>query len=359
MSKNTYGIIMAGGVGSRFWPLSTTEHPKQFHDILGTGRTFLQNTFDRLKKTLPVDQIYVVTLKEYEDLCLQQLPEITKDQLILEPMGKNTAVSNLYSAKLIYEKNPEAVLVVAPSDHVILEETAFIDKLNYAMQQAAQKEILVTLGIRPTRPDTGYGYIQYLSNKKSDIKKVKTFTEKPGLELAELFCKSGDFLWNSGVFIWKASTVIEAFKEHLPDMYDSFEKLKNPLLTDKGKKEIQKIYATLQMISIDHGILEKAENVYVIPSSFGWSDLGTWKSLFENSKKETDGNVINGKFILNYNTSNSLICTTQNKAIIVEGLENYIVVDTESALLVCSMEKDQLIKTFVSDLKLNKGEKFI
>lgn len=359
MNKNHFGIIMAGGVGSRFWPLSTTEHPKQFHDILGTGRTFLQNTFDRLKKTIPLEQIYIVTLQEYKDLCLEQLPEISKEQLILEPLGKNTAVSNLYGAKLIYEKNPEAVLVVAPSDHVILEETIFIDKLNFALEEAGKKDVLVTLGIRPTRPDTGYGYIQYLSDKNSDCKKVKTFTEKPGLELAELFCKSGDFLWNSGVFIWKAATVLNAFKMYLPEMYDAFEKIKTPLDSDKGKREIQKIYATLQMISIDHGILEKAENVYVIPSSFGWSDLGTWKSLFENSKKEEGNNVKTGKWILSYNTSDTLIHTTQNKAIIVEGLNDYIVVDTENALLICSMNKDQLIKTFVSDLKLNKGEKFI
>lgn len=361
MNKNYFGVIMAGGIGTRFWPLSTTEFPKQFHDILGTGRTFLQQTFDRLKKVIPQEQIYIVTLEEYVDLTLEQLPEISVSQIIAEPSGMNTAPCNLYAAKLIQEINPDATIVVAPSDHVILDETVFVQKLTLALEQSESEEILVTLGIKPTRPDTGYGYIQYItdSKNKSEIKKVKTFTEKPGIELAEAFVKSGDFLWNAGIFIWKAKTILNSFQKHLPEMFESFEKIDAKLSSEEGKKLVKEIYSTVQMISIDNGILEKADNVYVIPSSFGWSDLGTWKSLYENSEKAEEENVKRGKHIIAYNTKDSLIYTTQNKAIIVDGLENYIVVDTKKALLICPMDKDQAIKAFVSDLKLNKGEKFV
>ncbi len=358
MNSNYFGVIMAGGIGSRFWPLSTSDYPKQFHDLLGTGKTFLQQTFERLSKIIPQDQIYIVTLEEYIDLTLEQLPQIDKERVIAEPKGMNTAPCNLYAAMLIHARNPEANIVVAPSDHVILEESVFTQKLELALEQAEKKEILVTLGIQPTRPDTGYGYIQYFPDEKSEIKKVKTFTEKPGIDLAEAFYKSGDFLWNAGIFIWKANTILNSFKEHLPEMYESFHSIQNALSSEKGQKEIKKIYSTVQFISIDNGIMEKADNVYVIPSSFGWSDLGTWKSLYDNQEKSGGDNVKRGKHILAYNTKNSLIYTSQNKAVIVDGLENYIVVDTENALLVCPMDKDQAIKAFVSDLKLNKGEQF-
>lgn len=358
MNSNYFGVIMAGGVGSRFWPLSTSGYPKQFHDFLGTGKTFLQQTFDRLGKIIPQGQIYIVTLEEYADLTLQQLPQIKKEQIIAEPKGMNTAPCNLYAAMLIHERNPDANIVVAPSDHVILDENVFIQKLQLALDKAEENEMLVTLGIQPTRPDTGYGYIQYFPDEKSEIKKVKTFTEKPGIDLAEVFYKSGDFLWNAGIFIWKAQTILKSFREHLPEMYDSFGSIPGLISSDKGKEKIKKMYSTVQFISIDNGIMEKADNVYVIPSSFGWSDLGTWKSLYDNLEKNGGNNVKRGKHILAYNTSDSLIYTSQNKAVIVDGLDNYIVVDTENALLICPMEKDQAIKAFVSDLKLNKGEQF-
>lgn len=357
MNKNNFGVIMAGGVGTRFWPLSTSEYPKQFHDILGTGRTFLQQTFDRLAKIIPQNQIYIVTLEEYVDLSLEQLPEISKNQIISEPNGMNTAPSNLYASLIIYDQNPEANIVVAPSDHVILDENMFLDRLKFALDESSKNNKLITLGIKPTRPDTGYGYIQFLSDeKKNDLKKVKTFTEKPGEELAEVLYRSGDFLWNAGIFIWKAQTIIDSFKKHLPEMYDSFKEIDSFKNIDQEK--IQHIYSTIQMISIDNGILENADNVYVIPSSFGWSDLGTWKSLYENSEKNENNNAKKGKHILVYNTKDSLIYTSQNKAIIVDGLENFVVVDTEKALLICPMDRDQSIKAFVSDLKINKGEDF-
>ena len=358
MNNNYFGVIMAGGIGSRFWPLSTSDYPKQFHDFLGTGKTFLQQTFERLSKIIPENQIFVVTLEEYTDLTFEQLPQIGKEQVIAEPAGMNTAPCNLYAAKLIYEKNPEANIVVAPSDHIILDENVFVQKLQFALNEAENNEILVTLGIQPTRPDTGYGYIQYFPDESSEIKKVKTFTEKPGIDLAEVFYKSGDFLWNAGIFIWKARTILNSFKEHLPEMFESFGEIELSTENEQEKELLKSVYSTVQFISIDNGIMEKADNVYVIPSSFGWSDLGTWKSLYDNLEKNGGHNVKRGKHVLAYNTTDSLIYTTQNKAVIVDGLDNYIVVDTENALLICPMEKDQTIKTFVSDLKLNKGEQF-
>jgi len=358
MSNNYFGVIMAGGIGSRFWPLSTSTYPKQFHDFLGTGKTFLQQTFDRLSKIIPQDQIYIVTLQEYVELTLEQLPKISREQIIAEPKGMNTAPCNLYAAMLIHARNPDANIVVAPSDHVILDENTFIQKLEFALRESEKKEILITLGIQPTRPDTGYGYIQYLMDGNSEMKKVKTFTEKPGIDLAEVFYKSGDFLWNAGIFIWRSGTILNSFRQHLPEMYESFHNIRHSISSEKGKGEIRKIYSTVQFVSVDNGIMEKADNVYVIPSSFGWSDLGTWKSLYDNLEKNGGNNVKRGKHILAYNTNNSLIYTSQNKAVIVDGLENYIVVETENALLICPMEKDQAIKAFVSDLKLNKGEQF-
>lgn len=358
MNNNYFGIIMAGGVGSRFWPLSTAEYPKQFHDVLGTGRTLLQSTFDRLKKVIPENQIFIVTLSEYTKLTLEQLPELSIHQIIAEPKGMNTAPSNIYAAKLIYEINPEANIVVAPSDHIIMDTSGFAKKLKLALKETETKDILITLGIKPTRPDTGYGYIQFLAEGRQALKKVKTFTEKPGLELAEVFCQSGDFLWNAGIFIWRAKVILEQFKKHLPEMYEAFQKIGSLLNPENRAKNVKKTYSLLQMVSIDIGILEKSKEVYVIPSSFGWTDLGTLKSLFELSAKSKDNNVYKGKHILTYNTKNSLIYTTQNKAVIVDGLVDYIVVDTQRALLICGMDKDQTIKAFVSDLKLNKAEEF-
>lgn len=358
MNNNYFGVIMAGGVGSRFWPLSTAEYPKQFHDVLGTGRTLLQSTYDRLKKVIPENQIFVVTLSEYVALTLKQLPELSEKQIIAEPRGMNTAPSNLYAAKLIYEINPDANLVVAPSDHIIMDTPGFVKKLRIALKETEKRDILVTLGIKPTRPDTGYGYIQFLAEGRQALKKVKTFTEKPELELAEVFCKSGDFLWNAGIFIWRAEVILNQFKTYLPEMFDYFQKISIKLDSETHNKTIKKIYSILQVASIDYGILEKSEDVFVIPSSFGWTDLGTLKSLYELSNKNEDGNFRKGKHILTYNTTNSLIYTTQNKAIVVDGLKDYIVVDTQRALLICGMDKDQTIKAFVSDLKLNKGEEF-
>lgn len=350
---------MAGGSGTRFWPVSTSKSPKQFHDILGTGKTLLQQTFERLNLVIPSQQIYIITLKEYVDFVKKQLPQLSEDQIIAEPTAMNTAPCNLYASLKIHEFNPEAKLVIAPADHIILNESVFADKLKLALKKAKEKDVLITLGVKPTRPDTGYGYIQFIEDESQELKKVKTFTEKPNLELAESFIESGDFLWNSGIFIWSAKSIISAFKKYLPEMHESFAQIKYNINSNEGLEEIERIYPFVQFISIDNGIMEKAENVYVIPSSFGWSDLGTWTSFYENSDKDENGNIFRSRPIIANEVSNSIVYTTHRKAVVISGLENYIVVDTPKALLICPRNKDQDIKTYVNELKLNKGDKFV
>lgn len=349
---------MAGGIGSRFWPMSTSEFPKQFHDILGTGKTLIQQTFERLNKIAPKENIFVITNKEYVELTLSQLPELSENQVVGEPMMMNTAACNIYMAEKIFHLNPNANILVAPSDHIILNEDEFVRNANQALTYSSENDYLITLGIEPSRPDTGYGYIQYIENKNSDLKKVKTFTEKPNLELAESFLKSGDFLWNAGIFIWSAKNILAAFKEYLPEMYESFENI-STYNTPKEAADILKVYPTVAKISIDYGIMEKAQNVYVIPSSFGWSDLGTWASLFENFEKDQNNNAIKGKWIRAYNSHGNIIQTETNKAVVVEGLNGYIVADTPKALLICPISEDQKVKDFVNDLRINKGEEFL
>lgn len=356
--NNNYGLIMAGGIGSRFWPMSTSRCPKQFHDILGTGKTFLQQTFSRLCKIIPSNQIYVITTKNYVDLTLEQLPQINKSQIIIEPIGRNTAPCNLYAALKIQQLNPQANILVAPADHLILDEDIFAQKAELAFDKAQANNALITLGITPTRPDTGYGYIQFLGGDDS-CKIVKTFTEKPSLEIAQQFIASGDFLWNAGIFIWSAKGILTAFKEHLPDMYTALDSVKEHLNSNKETEVIAKTYPTLQKISIDNGILEKASNVMVIPSSFGWSDIGTWGSLYENTNKDQNGNTLQGKHILTYNTQNTLIKNTTNKAIVVNGLDDFIVVNTTDALLVCPRSKDQEVKRAVNDFKIKQLDEFV
>lgn len=359
MEFNNYCVIMAGGIGSRFWPMSTQKLPKQFQDILGTGRTMIQQTFDRICKVIPIENIYVITNKEYIELCKEQLPEIPIDNIVGEPMMKNTAACNLYMIKKIEHKNPKANIVVLPADHLILKEDKFVEKINLALQLAENNEYLITLGIKATRPETGYGYIQFLENQQDEYFKVKTFTEKPSLDIAKSFLDSGDFLWNAGIFIWNVKTVTAAFQNFLPDMVHLFEECHYN--TEQEKIDIEILYPKVNKISIDNGILEKAQNVYVIPADLGWSDVGTWTSVFENASKDENNNTINSKYGLTYNSTGNIIrVKNAEKAIVVDGLQNYIVVDTEKALLICPLENDQKIKEYVSDLKiLRKGEEFI
>lgn len=350
---------MAGGIGSRFWPMSTQKFPKQFHDILGIGRTMIQQTFDRISQMIPADNIYVITNQEYTDLTHQQLPEIPTDNIVGEPAMKNTSACNLYMANKIANKNPKANIIVMPADHLILKEKTFLEKVQLAFDLASEKDYLITLGITPTRPDTGYGYIQFIPKKEESFSKVKTFTEKPSLEIAKSFIDSGDFLWNAGIFIWSAKSILSAFKKYLPEMTNQFNSCDYNCSSEK--ECINLIYPTVSKISIDNGILEKADNVYVIPANLGWSDLGTWTSVYTNAEKNDDNNALNSKNVLTYNSKGNVIrIKSQNKAAVIDGLKNYIVVDTEKALLICPRDNDQLIKDYVLDLKnLKHGNKFM
>ncbi len=352
---------MAGGIGSRFWPMSTSKFPKQFHDILGTGKTLIQQTFERIAKVIPDENIYIITNNEYVNLTLEQLPKISNSQVIGEPQMMNTAACNLYMAEKIFQLNPESAIVVAPSDHLIIDEDAFSSNILLALEQAEKENILITLGITPTRPDTGYGYIEFENETKGSLHKVKSFKEKPDLETAKIFLQSKNFLWNSGIFIWSAKSILHSFEKYLPEMFKIFESAKNKYNTDSEYIAVDNIYKQIEKISIDYGILEKSINVWVIPSSFGWSDLGTWNALYENFSKNEEGNAVHGKFIHTYNTKNTIIKTNQNnKMFIIDGLEDFIIVDTSDALLICPRDKDQKIKEYLENIKkLEEGDSFM
>ena len=357
--SNNYCVIMAGGIGSRFWPMSTQKYPKQFQDILGTGRTMIQQTYDRISKIIPDNQIFIITNKEYIQLSCEQLPNIPVENIVGEPMMKNTAACILYMTNKIEDINVNANMVILPADHLILKETAFLQKINFAFQLAAENNYLITLGIQPTRPDTGYGYIQYINKKDTEIFQVKTFTEKPSLEIARSFLESGDFLWNAGIFIWNVKNIQKAFDKYLPDMQKEFAEC---TYNKEGEEFcIATIYPKVAKVSIDNGILEKAKNVFVIPADLGWSDLGTWTSVYENAEKDDNDNAIRSKYSLNYNTKGNIVrIQNKNKAVIIDGLQDYIIVDTENALLICPKENDQLIKEYTQDLKNHKnGDRFM
>lgn len=346
---NNYCVIMAGGVGSRFWPMSTPEFPKQFHDILGTGKTMIQQTFERIRPMVALENIYVITNEEYVDLTQKQLPELPKSNIIGEPMMRNTSACNVYMAQKIAHINPNANIIVLPADHLILKENIFREKVEFALGEANKNNSLITLGIQPTRPDTGYGYIKYLNEGNKKIYKVETFTEKPNLETAEKFLETGNYLWNSGMFIWNVKSILESFKKHLPQMYNLFSNC--PYNSPQEKDKIKDIYQKAESISVDNGILEKAHNVHVIPSDLGWSDLGTWTSVFENSNKDKDNNTKSDNSIT-YNTKRNVIrIKNKDKIAVIDGLEDYIVVDTDDALLICPKKNDQFIKQYVADLE--------
>lgn len=358
-NSNQYCVIMAGGIGTRFWPMSTQKNPKQFQDILGTGRTMIQQTYDRIVKQIPAENIYVITNVEYVNVSHEQLPEIPLENIVGEPVMKNTAACNLYMLNKIQAKNASANIIILPADHLILKEDIFLEKVKMGFEIAAKEDFLITLGITPTRPDTGYGYIQFISEENQEIFKVKTFTEKPDLEIAKTFLESGDFLWNAGIFIWNVASIKKAFEELLPEMNQQFSECEY----NSGDETacIKEIYPKVNKISIDNGILEKAKNVYVIPADLGWSDLGTWTSVYENLVKDEHQNAYKSKHVFTYNSSGNIIkLKNDNKAIVIDGLDNFIVIDTENALLICPKENDQLIKEYITDLKNDKkGERFV
>ena len=360
MNSNTYVAIMAGGIGSRFWPASRTSRPKQFLDILDTGKTLIQGTYERFLKICPKENIFILTHADYIDFIKEQLPDITNNQILAEPARKNTAPCIAYAAFKIRKINKDANIIVAPSDHIIMNEDEFVRVSQLALDFVAKEKALVTLGIRPTRPDTGYGYIQYLEKEiKQEIHKVKTFTEKPNKEVAETFIESGDFLWNAGIFIWNVNTIITAFEKFLIEIYDAFQETESNLCTENENNVIQRAFIVSPSISIDYGILEKADNVYVVPSSFGWSDLGTWASLYAEKEKDFLNNAVSGHNVIAYESYNNIIQIKPEKLAVISGLENYIVVDTDDVLLICKKDEEQRIKEFTYDIKLKKGEEFL
>jgi mannose-1-phosphate guanylyltransferase len=356
MNKNNYVVIMAGGAGTRFWPFSRSNYPKQFHDVLGTGRTLLQQTADRFVKVCPPENIFVVTSSEYKDVVQQQLPQLSEQQILLEPARRNTAPCIAYASYKIGLQNPSANIVVAPADHIILREDEFVKTIETALVATQKEDILVTLGIKPSRPDTGYGYIQYLPSKKS-IKKVKTFTEKPYLELAKKFVESGDYVWNAGIFVWSVKSITQNFNRHMGDVAELFEDGKKHFYQKTEEKFINKVYSQCKNISIDYGIMEKADEVYVVLSDFGWSDLGTWKSLYDISPKDDKGNVLDGN-IMHYETTDCIIKTPKDRLVVTYGLEGFIVAEYDNVLLICQKEEEQRVRDFVADAR-NKGAEFV
>lgn len=354
---------MAGGVGSRFWPLSKQKKPKQFLDILGTGRTLLQMTFDRFNQICPTENIYIVTSSDYNEIVKEQLPELNQSQILLEPVRRNTAPCIAYANYKILNHNPEANIVTAPSDHLILKVDEFIKVIEEGLEFVSNKDALLTLGIKPGRPETGYGYIQVNDNsplqENKQIFKVKTFTEKPNKELAKVFYESGEFFWNAGIFIWSLKSIKQAFETFLPEVNDLFKEGLDVYDTDKENEFIAKTYFECKNISIDIGIMEKADNVYVYCSDFGWADLGTWGSLHENIEKDKDNNSIRGDNVFAYNLTNCIVKMPEEKLVVLQGLQDYIVVESDNVLLVCKKEDEQEIKQYVNDIKLKLGDKYL
>ena len=359
MRKNIYAIIMAGGIGSRFWPVSRSANPKQFLDILNTGSTLLQATYNRYLKLCQKKNIFIVTNADYSELVKKQIPGIKDEQILCEPSRRNTAPCIAYACFKIYKINKNANIIVAPSDHIILKENEYLKIVKNVLQETEKNNFLVTLGIKPSRPDTGYGYIQFQEdNKPGILKKVKTFTEKPDLELAKSFVKSGDFLWNAGIFLWNVKSIIDAFEHYLPEIFDIFKDLKFYNTKDE-RPFIKKVYSLCKNISIDYGIMEKAKNVYVVPSDFGWSDVGTWGAVYELHQKDNSGNAVGGKNVMLYGSSNTVVNVPKEKLVILQGLDNYIVVESDNILLICKKEFEQQIKQVTADVKREKGDRYI
>lgn len=344
MNNNYYAILMAGGVGSRFWPVSTTEFPKQFHDMLGSGETLIQKTFSRLSRIIPKQNILILTNEKYNELVLEQLPDVNPDQVLLEPAMRNTAPCILYASLKIKKQNPDALMVVAPSDHWIEDEQAFTDNLQKCFNFCQDNDALMTLGIQPTFPNTGYGYIEFDKSDAGEVKKVTQFREKPDYETAKEFLESGNFLWNGGIFIWSAKTVLSAFSKFQPGMLALFEKGYEAYNTPSEKQFIEENYAEAENISIDYALMENAQNVFVLPAAFDWNDLGTWGSLHEKLPKDLSNNaVVNARVILE-NANNNIIRSDAKKLIIVDGLDDFIIVDREDVLLIYPKSKEQDIK---------------
>jgi mannose-1-phosphate guanylyltransferase len=361
MNKNHYVAIMAGGIGSRFWPQSRTAFPKQFLDILHTGKTLIQWTYERFAAFIPEENIFIVTSGEYTQIVKDQIPQIADANILAEPSRKNTAPCIAYISCKLQQQNPEASLIVAPSDHLILDTATFEAVCKQALAFVESQPAFVTLGIKPTHPNTGYGYIQYntAAPAADNIFKVKTFTEKPNLEIAQSFLASGDFLWNAGIFVWQVKNILHAFELYQPEMYELFHTEQEHFNTDAEKAAIARIYPQCTNVSIDYAIMEKADNVYVMPSSFGWSDLGTWASAYDNLEKDYLGNAVAGKNVMVVDATKCMISIPDNKLLVVQGIDDCIVVDTKDVLLICKKDREQEIKEYVAEVKRNIGDGFV
>ena len=357
--KNNYVAIMAGGIGSRFWPESRNNHPKQFLDILGTGKSLIQWTYERFKHICPPENIFIITNEQYIGTLKEHLPELNDANILSEPSRKNTAPCAAYIAYKLHQLNPDANIIMSPADHLIFDERKFERDIIDALDFVSKHDKLVTLGIKPTRPDTGYGYIQYDTASNLDRHyPVRTFTEKPSHELAETFIRSGDFLWNAGIFVWNVKTIVEEFKKFLPEMHEIFSSVQT-YNTANEHDAIVKVYSQCTNVSIDYGIMEKSKKVYVIPSYFGWCDLGTWNSAYDNSEKDYLGNAVYGKNVMVIDTTQCMIKAPDDKLLVLQGLENFIVIDTDDILLICERNREQQIKDYVAEVRRNKGDRFL
>ena len=350
---------MSGGIGSRFWPASRSTYPKQFLDFFGTGRSLLQQTFDRFAQLIPLENIYIVTNKKYKELTMEQLPQLEEGQILLEPQRRNTAPCVAYAANRIRAVNPKANMVVSPSDHLILKETDFLQRIREGLDFVSKHKTMLTMGMKPNRAETGYGYIQIDSKKIDNISKVKTFTEKPNQELAKVFFESGEFMWNSGIFLWNVQTILTAFDELLPDIASRFNSGQKVFNTAKETEFINRIFPACPNISIDYGILEKASNVYVLTADFGWSDLGTWGSLYDLSEKDKDRNAVLKCDAILYDSHDNLVSLPKGKLAVLHKLDGYIVTESNNVLLICKKENEQEIRQFVIDAQLKKGDEYI
>ena len=357
MNNNTFCVIMAGGIGTRFWPMSRVSMPKQFLDILGTGKSFIRATYERFLPFVPTENFLVVTNNAYKNLVLEHIPELNESQVLCEPFRRNTAPCIAYAAYSLQKANPNAKMIVTPSDHLILNEVDFHTIVNDCLEYADANNVLMTVGIRPSRPETGYGYIQKSSNDL--ISRVKCFTEKPNLELAQTFVECGEFFWNSGIFIWTVDSIIKAFEKHLPEHHSLFSSIVDDLGTEREEKAIEQVFSECKSISVDYGLMEKADNVYVRCGHFGWSDVGTWGSVYQLSRKDRYANTKSHEECYTYNTRSSIISVPKDKIAVINGLRDYIVVDTEDVLMICPRSEEQSIKKYIDDVKFNNGEKHI
>jgi mannose-1-phosphate guanylyltransferase len=357
MEKKVFVIIMAGGIGKRFWPYSRYSYPKQFLDVLGTGRSLLQMTFERFENICPRENIYIVSNDRYEHLINEQLPGLDKHQILLEPDRRNTGPCIAYASFKIAKKVPDARLIVTPADHAVFKEAEFVDTIRKGLNAIDGQDKLITIGIKPTRPETGYGYIQFHTSD-DEVKKVKTFTEKPQQELAQKFYESGDFLWNAGIFIWSEKAITDAFKAYLPEIAETFSSMSDDYYTDREERAIEWAYAHTKAISIDYGVMEKAENVFVVPGDFGWSDLGSWASLHEIRDKDENHNVIDGKALV-YNSEDCILHTPKEKLVVIQDLEGYLVADCDDVLLICKKDDEKQFRSYVNDVKNTMGDKYL